>query len=239
MFMATHIHELSRMDEVSKIPTLRIKHLEVSYDENKKVLVYDRKLRDGTGTGLYGLEVARFLELDESFMNRAFEIRNSVLGNEAYVFHGVVSNYNRSVVNVACQLCGYRPLHDGKDIPLETHHIHFQCNADKNGNFKDLGFHKNAEHNLVALCRPCHQNVHRGHVEIHGYKATSEGAMLEATEQKELPKEVNQYSHERMNIYIRNERTKNPKVTKKDLIAKVYEEFGIRINYAYFRTTGV
>ena len=239
MFMATHIHELSRMDEVSKIPTLRIKHLEVSYDENKKVLVYDRKLRDGAGTGLYGLEVARFLELDESFMNRAFEIRNSVLGNEASVFHGVVSNYNRSVINVACQLCGYRPLHDGKDIPLETHHIHFQCNADKDGNFKDLGFHKNAEHNLVALCRPCHQNVHRGNVEIHGYKATSEGAVLEATEKKEPPKEAQQYSHERMDIYIRNERAKNPKITKKDLIAKVYEEFGIRINYGYFKTTGV
>ena len=70
-------------------------------------------------------------------------------------------------------------LHTDKDIPLETHHIHFQCCADSLGNFKELGFHKNVEHNLVCLCRTCHTQVHNNLIDIKGYITTSNGVVLD------------------------------------------------------------
>jgi hypothetical protein len=176
--MATHLHELSKMTEITSLSKLRIVHLEVHYDENTRTLIYDRKLRDGSGTGLYGLEVARFLDLDQGFMDTAFSIRNTLLGNETRVFPAIQSHYNPDVFLVSCKQCGYRPILE-TDIPLETHHIHFQCNADENGNFSNLGFHKNVAHNLVSLCRKCHQLVHSGDIIIDGYISTGIGPVLQ------------------------------------------------------------
>jgi len=178
MFMATHLHELSSMAQITQLPNLKIYHLEVQYDENKHTLIYDRKLRSGSGTGLYGLEVARFLDLDRGFMNAAFEIRNELLGKDTQVFAAQKSNYNSDVYLYKCAVCSYKPILD-TDIPLETHHIHFQSCADTLGNFKELGFHKNVEHNLVCLCRNCHTQVHNNLIHINGYITTSNGVVLD------------------------------------------------------------
>jgi DNA mismatch repair protein MutS len=180
MFMATHLHELSKMDRITRLDNLHIYHLEVHYDENTKELIYDRKLRDGSGSGLYGLEVARYLQLEQGFMDTAFQIRNELLGTNAEVFSAQQSNYNSNVYLVDCQICGYKPTHS-TDIPLETHHIHFQSCASNTGHFKELGFHKNVEHNLVCLCRKCHTDVHSGLVNIKGYIATGNGVKLDFT----------------------------------------------------------
>jgi DNA mismatch repair protein MutS len=178
MFMATHLHELSSMNHITELPNLKIFHLEVQYDENSHTLIYDRKLRNGSGTGLYGLEVARFLDLDRGFMNAAFDIRNELLGKDTQVFAAQQSNYNSDVYLFKCAVCSYKPTLD-TDIPLETHHIHFQSCADNLGNFKQLGFHKNVEHNLVCLCRNCHTQVHNNLINIKGYIATSNGVVLD------------------------------------------------------------
>ena len=178
MFMATHLHELSSMSHITDLPNLKIYHLEVQYDENTHTLIYDRKLRNGSGTGLYGLEVARFLDLDRGFMNAAFEIRNELLGKDTQVFAATQSNYNSDVYLYKCAICAYKPIVD-TDIPLETHHIHFQSCADSLGNFKELGFHKNVEHNLVCLCRNCHTQVHHNLIDIKGYISTSSGVVLD------------------------------------------------------------
>jgi DNA mismatch repair protein MutS len=178
MFMATHLHELSSMTHITELPNLKIYHLEVQYDENTHTLIYDRKLRNGSGTGLYGLEVARFLDLDRGFMTAAFEIRNELLGKDTQVFPAQKSNYNSDVYLYKCAVCSYKPILD-TDIPLETHHIHFQSCANSLGNFKELGFHKNVEHNLVCLCRNCHTQVHNNLIDIKGYITTSNGVVLD------------------------------------------------------------
>jgi DNA mismatch repair protein MutS len=235
MFMATHLHELSKMNIITDLARLKIYHLEVHYDANTKTLIYDRKLRDGAGTGLYGLEVARFLELDPRFMDVAFEIRNTILGNDSLVFSSTVSNYNKDLYLVKCNVCGYKPIYD-TDIRLETHHINFQCNADKDGNFKELGFHKNAEHNLTVLCRECHQKVHQGYKEIKGYVSTGEGPKLEIIEHTEpietSDKKVNRkkFSDEQVD-QIKTFISKNPELKKKDIICQLSIQNSITLDY--------
>lgn len=238
MFMATHLHELSKMTEITSLSNLHIVHLEVHYDENTRTLIYDRKLRDGSGTGLYGLEVARFLDLDQGFMDTAFSIRNTLLGNEIRVFNAIQSNYNPDVFLVACKNCGYQPVVE-TDIPLETHHIHFQCNADENGNFSKLGFHKNVAHNLVALCRTCHQMVHSGHITIDGYISTGTGPVLQITntgtelelEIKTKAKAKSTRTIEQIEL-IRTFFSNCPKqVSKKMRMEELFKTHGIRIHY--------
>ena len=235
MFMATHLHELSKMNIITDLARLKIYHLEVHYDANTKTLIYDRKLRDGAGTGLYGLEVARFLELDSRFMDVAFEIRNTILGNDSLVFSSTVSNYNQDLYLVKCNICGYKPIYD-TDIRLETHHINFQCNADKDGNFKELGFHKNVEHNLAVLCRECHQKVHQGYKEIKGYVSTGEGPQLEIIEHivpiETADKKVNRkkFSDEQVD-QIKTFISKNPQLKKKDIICQLSIQNNITIDY--------
>jgi len=234
MFMATHLHELSKMDIITNLSRLKIYHLEVHYDANTKTLIYDRKLREGAGTGLYGLEVARFLELDTKFMDVAFEIRNNILGNETQVFSSKKSNYNPNLYLSSCQLCGYKPIHE-TDIRLETHHIHFQCNADKDGNFQDFGFHKNIEHNLVVLCKDCHQKVHQGFKEIKGYVATGEGPKLQTIHHEQPISTTDKtkrkkFTDEQVDI-IKQFISNNKQLKKKDIIHQLSIQNGFNIDY--------
>jgi DNA mismatch repair protein MutS len=246
MFMATHLHELSKMEQIRNLPKLKIYHLEVHYDANTKTLIYDRKLRDGAGTGLYGLEVARYLELDQAFMTQAFEIRNEILGAESQVYAAVQSNYNADVFLEKCQDCGYKPVH-ASDIPLETHHINFQCHADSHGNFKTMGFHKNVQHNLVVLCRPCHQKVHVGQTHIHGYVSTSDGPKLQIktnsnpvgdavgeemkSETQSRPAGAQKKLTNEQIQTIKDFISKNPQLKKKEIISQIAILNGLKLNY--------
>ena len=77
-------------------------------------------------------------------MTAAFEIRNELLGKDTQVFAAQKSNYNSDVYLYKCAVCSYKPILD-TDIPLETHHIHFQSCANSLGNFKELI--------LLPICR--------------------------------------------------------------------------------------
>ena len=59
---ATHLHQLMDIDEVKSLPNVVAKHLEVWFDGEK--LVYDRKLKDGSGSSVYGLEFAKSIYMD-------------------------------------------------------------------------------------------------------------------------------------------------------------------------------
>ena len=49
--------------------------MEVIYDREKDMLIYDRKLKDGPGNSMYGLEVCKSLNLPQDFLDTAYEIR--------------------------------------------------------------------------------------------------------------------------------------------------------------------
>ena len=48
----------------------------VHYDRELDALVYDRKLMDGPGNRMYGLEVCKSLHLPDDFLEQAYQIRS-------------------------------------------------------------------------------------------------------------------------------------------------------------------
>ena len=48
---ATHLHEIIHYEEINELKGVVLKHMEVIYDKEKDMLIYDRK--EGRGIGLY------------------------------------------------------------------------------------------------------------------------------------------------------------------------------------------
>ena len=159
-FFATHLHELR--DEL-ELEQIRAYHLTVSVAGG--ALVYDRLLKEGSGSEMYGLEVCRGLDMDSEFLSMAFAIRKRRC-------EGTVkpSRYNAAVTVSACSVCG-------SSEGLETHHIVPQAAANESGRI-DVGVSKNVVANLAVLCSSCHLKHHTGVLKIEGWKDTTEGRKL-------------------------------------------------------------
>ena len=151
---STHMHHLPSTSFIKEIDPkqLRICHLTTIYDDERQLLVFERKVRDGQGKNTYGIEVAKSLNLPKEFISRAEEIRRVLAGVPPMVLDQKKSNYNKNVYVDSCFLCG-------TSEKLETHHMEEQRKADV------LGFighqHKNREANLVVLCKDCHTKLHQ------------------------------------------------------------------------------
>ena len=166
-FFATHLHELATIPELVANTAIRAYHLTVHPDMSTGHLVYDRKLREGCGSPMYGLEVCRGLDMDTDFLRLAFDLRKRMF--EPADAH--LSSYNPAVVVRACEIC--HKTGDG----LETHHIVPQAAASPGGMIA-AGIHKNTAANLAVLCETCHRDHHAGLLEIIGWVATTGGRQL-------------------------------------------------------------
>jgi DNA mismatch repair protein MutS len=154
---ATHLHEIIDYEEINKCDKLALKHMAVSYDRENDKLRYDRKIKDGPGNNMYGLEVCRSLSLPQEFLTLADNIRlkynpisNSLLSLKK-------TKYNSKKIKSLCESCG-------KKMSTEIHHLIPQKNADKKGmiyNEDGSFFHKNHLANLMAVCEECHLNFHK------------------------------------------------------------------------------
>jgi DNA mismatch repair protein MutS len=170
-FFATHLHELAEIPDIANNPALGFYHLSVRPSPTQHgVLLYDRKIRKGTGSPMYGLEVCRGLDMDSAFLTAAFAFRRAYFAEDG----SRLSAYNADVVVAECQVCG-----NTASASLETHHIVPQAMA-VSGRLPD-GRHKNEASNLVPLCSTCHDAHHRGLLEIKGWIGTSFGRKLEFT----------------------------------------------------------
>ena len=167
---ATHLHQLVKMPEISSIDRVKAFHLSVEYNQEKELLVYDRVLKEGNGPTIYGLEVCKAMDLDDEFIATADSIRRSILNIGEVVLDNKTSRYNSKVIVDKCEICDKKAE--------DTHHIKFQCTADKNGIIGNQ-FHKNVASNLVPLCKACHNAVHNNTIEIRGYRETSMGVELD------------------------------------------------------------
>jgi DNA mismatch repair protein MutS len=146
---ATHFHEIVGFDEIKEIKTLTLKHMSVVYDRELDALVYDRRLLDGPGNRMYGLEVCKSLHLEDAFLENAYAIRSKYF-TKSELDH-VTSNYNKSKIRGRCEICKCA-------MSEETHHISPQAAADKNGFIGT--FHKNHPANLMSVCSTCHDLTH-------------------------------------------------------------------------------
>ena len=145
---ATHLHEITEYEEITSIATLAMKHMAVVYNKELDTLVYDRKLQDGPGNSLYGLEVCKSLQLPQEFIEMAYQIRN-----KTSPLLSKTSKYNASHVVGLCELC--------KRQGAEVHHLEYQKDAKEGWISKeDFFFPVNHPANLITLCEACHDEVH-------------------------------------------------------------------------------
>jgi DNA mismatch repair protein MutS len=180
---ATHFHEIVYYSEIEKMKKkggIALKHLTVHYDAETGKLVYDRRLKEGPGNALYGLEVCKSLYLPVTFIDRAYEIRKKyagyvggrrmicVDGEEGSLYGGgedensmvrlddSPSVYNSQKMRGVCEKCH-------REMGEEVHHKVPQKMANSRGLI--LGengevFHKNHKANLMTLCHSCHLQEH-------------------------------------------------------------------------------
>jgi len=157
---ATHFHEIINMKEITSMKKLTIKHMSVRCGSNG-VLFYTRKLENGPGADMYGLEVCKSFDFSKDFLEGAHKIRQKYNSVERKK-----SKYNAQKLKGNCEFCNAK----GVDI----HHLEPQEKADMNNYIKT--FHKNHPANLSNVCKSCHNDftktktVHRKTKTTEGYK---------------------------------------------------------------------
>jgi len=172
---ATHLHQLKNIKQIQNIKNLIFLHLGVKYDEQNDRLIYNRELQFGMGSSLYGLEFAKSLHMDKTFLKNAYEIRDSIVGESSELKklkEKKRSRYNKNLYITKCALCD--------EIVDDIHHIMPQNMADENGKIGYID--KNHKYNLIALCKRHHDMVHRGKIQIMGFFMTDEGLKLQYRE---------------------------------------------------------
>ena len=164
---ATHLHEIINYEEIQ---CCHLKHMSVIYDREKDRLVYDRKLKDGPGNNMYGLEVCRSLNLPETFLELAHSIRIKYNPQYASILEQKQSHYNSNKIVGQCEKCN-------KQLGSEVHHLQHQKIANESNIIisKDTTFHKNHTANLFTLCEMCHQDFHKTKNTMHKKVKTSKG----------------------------------------------------------------
>ena len=167
---ATHLHKLTKLDRMKQITNVKPYHIHISYDEKTNTLVYDRELREGVGEEFYGLNVAKCLINDSTFIETANEIRKEIDSKKT------LSRYNKRLEMERCSVCSHIP--DMTETSLETHHIIPQKDY-KNKTNEKKHINMNSIPNLCVLCQKCHDDVDRGNLIIGGYVETSTGLKLE------------------------------------------------------------
>jgi len=185
---ATHLHFLADMSYIKELKNIKLCHMSVELDpKNPKKLLYSRKIQNGSGPKSYGILVCESMDLDNEFIAKAKEIRQSMDNrnhnhnnhNELAVINSTVigSKYNSEKIIGMCEVCN-------KTVACDVHHINQQCDANHNNliDNSEYGiFNKNKLWNLVALCKDCHNSIHNvpSKLCIIGYTNTSIGVELD------------------------------------------------------------
>jgi DNA mismatch repair protein MutS len=146
---ATHFHEIIGYDEIKALDRVSLKHMAVLYDRELDALIYDRKLCDGPGTRMYGLEVCKSLHLENEFLEQAYSIRAKYFAKSELDHQ--TAKYNAKKIRGICELCK-------TELGEEIHHLDPQKNSDQDGFIGT--FHKNHPANLMTVCEKCHNDIH-------------------------------------------------------------------------------
>jgi len=164
---ATHFHEINSYTEIEDMDKLSMMHLSVTYNKEKDYLMYDRKLKDGPGEDMYGLEVCKSINLPNSFLERAHKLRIKYNPQSANTLSQGTSSFNVNKIKGPCELCG-KP---GKEV----HHLAHQSSANKRGYTNN--HHKNHPANLMNVCDKCHDKMHSTNTQ-HRRVKTTDGYIL-------------------------------------------------------------
>jgi DNA mismatch repair protein MutS len=169
---ATHLHEIVDYEEIKSLEKVTLKHMSVIYNREKEMLIYNRKLEDGPGNSMYGLEVCKSLSLPDTFLEEAYAIRQKYNPIDNSLLSLKTSHFNARKIMGFCEKCG-------ENVGLEVHHLQHQKEAvngiieGKDGSITSI--HKMA--NLVTLCDKCHHDFHKSGKQ-HKKVKTSKGMKL-------------------------------------------------------------
>jgi DNA mismatch repair protein MutS len=154
---ATHLHEIIGYDEIVSLHNVGMKHMSVIFDKEKDCLIYNRKLQDGPGNNMYGLEVCKSLNLPQDFLDNAHNIRMKYHPESGSLLERKGSHFNvKHITGGICENCKINPA-------VDVHHFIHQNEADEKGTIKKKGliFNKNHKANLTNLCEKCHDEMHK------------------------------------------------------------------------------
>ena len=113
----------------------------VKYNESTDNLIYDRKLKDGSGARSYGLEVCKGNMMPKEFLDLAYNIRNKYMSHNN-VLSLKKSSYNAKKLKGKCESCNKKST--------EIHHLNPQKSK---GKYIGEKFNKNHPANLISVCK--------------------------------------------------------------------------------------
>ena len=232
--LATHLHDLNKLQDVTDNPGLRIAHLKVHYDVARDCLIYDRTLSPGPGSSNYGLTVAKALHLPATVMEHAYTYRRLLSGDTHQMEPGHTS-YNADVLRKSCSACGSAITRD-----LEVHHIQEQAHASVRANADGTALH--GLRNLVVVCRTCHDAHHAGTLTIGPVKQTSIGPQrviehVSKPNPNPLPivKSKGDLSEEDI-AHIVEIAKENPSLSTKLLLFQIKDRYGLEVSSTQIAT---
>ena len=218
---ATHLHGLSKIEEISQNPGLKIWHLHVEYDHLQDKLVYHRILREGSGSSLYGLEVAKAMRIPVDILEDAIRFRKSLAG-ETELSESVGSSWNSNILRIKCEKCG-----SSETKGLEVHHIKARSVASSSGHLKDLS-NVHSKANLVVLCDKCHDDEHV-EATIGPLVQTSNGMERSVISSPSQAEKKSKWSQEELDE-IKASYTKFPKLSMPALAKYLLNQHSIQIS---------
>jgi len=161
---ASHFHQLTTMKEITSLKKLAIKHMSVTNING--VLYYTRKLEDGPGENMYGIEVCKSFDFPDEFIQETYKLRNKYNKKLCGSLKKKKSNYNSKKLKGDCEWC--------HRVGIDIHHLEPQEKADINNYIGTI--HKNHPANLANICKDCHleftnnKTIHRKTKTTDGYK---------------------------------------------------------------------
>tara|TARA_B100000686_G_scaffold346368_1_gene432905 strand:- start:7090 stop:10179 length:3090 start_codon:yes stop_codon:yes gene_type:complete len=215
----SHLHELTHLDEIKQFNNLEVYHLKIDYDRSNGTLIYDRKLEKGSGPSIYGLKVCEAMGLSNEFISYAKQIQNKL--EKKKIHNSKLSQYNSNVFMDECKICHKQSNH------LETHHIKDQKYADEHQMIHH--HHKNIQHNLVPLCKECHQRTTNQEIIIFGWTETSHGKKLNWKENNIKNISKKKFNKEQVHL-IQTIANQNINLKKKELIKLLDLQHNITIS---------
>ncbi|WP_295052769.1 hypothetical protein [Sulfuricurvum sp.] len=156
--MTTHLHQLSMISELSRLREVVHLHLSVRYDQDTDRLIYDRLLKPGRGSSVYGLEFAESLHMNPNFLQNAKRLRENLAKEYDVLELGNQKEYikrYREVVACECVICGALVRNMQKNLVSKEHH------------------------HLIALCETHSRAISQGKIKLQGFIMTPQGLRLE------------------------------------------------------------
>jgi len=211
---ATHLHELCELNSVKELNNVNIFHLSMHYDKENNCLVFDRILKPGNGDNMYGLEIAKSLDLPSDFLYNANQIKQEFLEIKKELVDHKKSKYSSDIYIDTCSIC--------KNKCTEIHHITEQQYANEQGIFEQEQIHKNRNSNLLPVCEDCHNNIHNKKIKVEGYKQTTDGIKLNIKKNEE---DINMENIKNRCFELRNKGISYPKI-----LIQINDEFKVKIS---------